>query len=812
MLSTRKLLISIGLGLAGFGLSLFSLRYSQPPFTLTLTWSYMLPLLAGLAYGPLYGLIAGTLGLGAFYPFLLYPNNGWANLVNSIAVALWFPWYGYFAALREKQTALGCVTRWNQPFLVHLPYAVFYVVFMRLGYPLAFSFNPPPWNPTAELEMPASILTMAITKGVLMMYLVMLVDVSLLKVSAIRRLLGLEVKAAARDNGWIVLSAGLSAVLFWFVLVVLERILITQNLPFGLPLVFQSHEILALVVFLAAGFSTSAFLCPYVESRYLAEERLSQSRESYRQVFEQAADGIFIAGGNGDYVEVNASGCELTGYTRAEFLGLNTRDVVIAQKQVNPAMGNGAIQAGKAAIFERSLRRKDGSVVQVEVSPSRLPDGRIQEVVRDLTGRKQAEEALQASNELLSHFLHYSPIYAYIKEVTPTRSLVLHASENFADMVGIPGSQMVGKDMNELFPPEFAARITAQDWEVVTGGRVLNVEEELNARCYTTIKFPIISGQKTLLAGYSIDVSERKSVEMKIKASQAVLQHLLNEAETSRRALLSLLEDQKAAEDQVRQLNTNLERHVKERTAQLAAANQELEAFAYSVSHDLRAPLRALEGFSNVLIEDYAGQLDVQGQHYLSRIQEAARRMGQLISDLLNLSKVTRAEIKHQQVDLSQLAQSIALELEAQAPERKLKFTIAAGIQVRGDLNLLKIALDNLLNNAFKFSAGREEACIEVGEVEQSGERIYFVRDNGAGFDMAYAGKLFAPFQRLHSTSEFPGSGIGLSIVQRIIARHGGRIWPESAIDRGATFYFSLPDSDPRPSGGDPLRVPEGAR
>lgn len=296
------------------------------------------------------------------------------------------------------------------------------------------------------------------------------------------------------------------------------------------------------------------------------------------------------------------------------------------------------------------------------------------------------------------------------------------------------------------------------------------------------------------VVGNIMDITEHKQAEGKIKADQIELQRLYSEATRSRHALLSVVEDQKEAQDKIRQLNADLEQRVAERTAQLTSANQELEAFSYSVSHDLRAPLRALDGFSAALLEDYAGKLDERGRHHLARIQEASRRMAQLIEDLLNLSRVARREMHFGHIDLGLVARQIADELHAQVPERKIIFDIAPDLIARVDYNLLKIALENLLSNALKFTAQRDQAHVQVGKLDQLGQRVFFVRDNGVGFNMAYADKLFSPFQRLHSVQEFPGTGIGLSLVQRIIARHGGRIWAEAAVGQGATFYFTLGD------------------
>lgn len=224
------------------------------------------------------------------------------------------------------------------------------------------------------------------------------------------------------------------------------------------------------------------------------------------------------------------------------------------------------------------------------------------------------------------------------------------------------------------------------------------------------------------------------------------------------------------------------------------AANRELEAFSYSVAHDLRAPLRTIDGFSQALLEDHADKLDPQGQMYLRRVRASAQLMAQLIDDLLALSRVTRAELDRRPVDLSALARSIVARLAGDEPERKVEFHIAEGLQASGDARLLGVVLENLFGNAWKFTSRRPVARIEFGVRHQDGQPVYFVRDNGAGFDMTYADKLFGVFQRLHTAAQFEGTGIGLATVQRVVRRHGGRVWAEGALDRGATFYFMLPE------------------
>ncbi len=272
--------------------------------------------------------------------------------------------------------------------------------------------------------------------------------------------------------------------------------------------------------------------------------------------------------------------------------------------------------------------------------------------------------------------------------------------------------------------------------------------------------------------------------------------------EAMQKAVLNILEDIDTEKSKVERINSEMAREIAERKqaeealrqakAGADAANRELEAFSYSVAHDLRAPLRSIDGFSQALLEDCAGKIDDEGKVFLNNVRESAQQMAQLIDDLLGLSRVSRAELRQTRLDLAKIARTVLARLQRDYPDRRVELVIPDKVAAVGDERLLGVVLENLLGNAWKFTSKRERACIEFGQRVETDRVVYFVRDNGAGFNMAYSQKLFGVFQRLHSANEFEGTGIGLATVQRIIHRHGGRVWTDAAVGRGATFFFTL--------------------
>lgn len=498
--------------------------------------------------------------------------------------------------------------------------------------------------------------------------------------------------------------------------------------------------------------------------RKQAEVELREQQDALRrqaQLIDLSHDAIILADENRIITGWNTGAAEIYGWTQEEAVGKVMHHFLQTSAAVTIAEIEGVLDGSGRWDGELTHTRREGSGVIVDSRQVLLRDDSgkragILEINRDITEAKRTRQQLMDAHRRTAAILDSisDGFAAFDREWR-----YVYVNSAGARMARRERAELLSNNVWELWPhladSPFGAAFQRARRENIPVQVEAFYPEPLNAwfevRCY-----PSPDG----LSLFYTDVTGRKQ-----------------------------------AEEEIRRLNSELEQRVRDRTAQLEAANKELETFAYSVSHDLRAPLRGIDGWSLALVEDFGSQLNEEARHYLNRVRSEAQRMGQLIDDLLKLSRVTRAPLEREHVDLSSLAENIAGRLLESHTGRRIEFQIQPELTVHGDTRLLEVALTNLLGNAVKFTGNRADARVEFCRTDHAGEPVLCVRDNGVGFDMAYARSLFGPFQRLHRASDFPGTGIGLATVQRVIHRHGGRVWAEAQVGRGATFYFTLGDT-----------------
>lgn len=501
----------------------------------------------------------------------------------------------------------------------------------------------------------------------------------------------------------------------------------------------------------------------------LSRKALQESEKRYRSLFDESLNGNFIADGDGSFTDCNSAFTDLFRFDSKESALKSELNNLFSNTTHKQFFWKALKLKGRIENHEMSAVAADGETVYIIINViATINDGEIKMLsgqIQDITDRKTANMALKQSEERLRSLIETSNewIWDMDKDFRFT-----YSSFKVRSILGRNPQKILGSRFFDLLTvsdlPEAQERLGAlAESESDFVGIEFRCHHKTGDIVYLEVSGTPVFDKKGYFSGFrciSRDITERKQAELKIS-----------------------------------RLNEELELKVIERTRQLELTNRELEAFSYSVSHDLRAPLRSIDGFSQAFLEDYGDTLEETGHAYLHRVRQAAQRMSVLIDDLIKLSKVTRVEMTDREVNLSEIVTSVSGLLRDQHPERTIDFHIEEGLIVKGDASLLRIALQNLLENSVKFTSKEERAVIEFGSFNKSGEMVLYLKDNGAGFNMQYANKLFTPFQRLHRERDFPGTGIGLATVQRIVHRHMGKIWAESEKGKGATFCFTLPES-----------------
>ncbi len=541
---------------------------------------------------------------------------------------------------------------------------------------------------------------------------------------------------------------------------------------------------------------------------------------------EQSSNSIVITDLDANIEYVNQAFVKETGYSFDEALGQNPRLLNSGKnpKEIYDEMWS-CLTRGETWKGEFINRRKDGSeyIESVTTSPVRQSNGQVTHymaIKENITRRRNNEakiewlsrmhQLLSLVNEAIVRTKNRNELFAAICNSSVEAKLFRFAWIGMLDEKRICVIPVVSAGVEEGYMAKVNIRL---DDERTSNGPIgRSIRTGIHALVQDIESDPSMSPwrDEALRRGYrasgAFPIYEAgiATGTINVYAEEAhffspdIIRLMLDLVSAVSLALDMFANKQRReqVEDEIVQLNVGLEHRVQERTRQLEAANKELEAFSYSVSHDLRAPLRSIDGFSRVLSKKYHAQLDATGQDWLGRVCRASQHMGHLIDDMLQLSQVVRSPLKREWVGLSKIAEDVADDLSKTNSERQVKFVLQQGLSVQADSGLLRIVMNNLLGNAYKFTGKKANAEIEFGERDVGGERTFFVCDNGDGFNMEYAHKLFGTFQRLHTVSEFEGTGIGLATVQRIIRRHNGEVWAEAIEGQGATFYFTLPQRE----------------
>ena len=800
-----KVAISIVFGLLGFAAN-FCFSFSFPPYTAAILIGLLFPILITLTWGWRYGLLSALAGGCQSMWWLWGPSNGYAIFFVAPPFTLWIIWHGICANLRRKQKDHKW---WLNMYAVEVPFRILSTINLYTLSRWAITLNPPPWDWAANSTNIISLhfSNFVVIKQAVVAYIVLLFADVLLKFKFIRTFFKQKEQYPQENTGYIMSAFIAFGILFWVFDSLLGFMVFYDDISFldlfvlNVPSQQTWARAFVIVACLIGGLTTIRMFYRQQES----DKALQESEDDFKKLLEYSPVAVVILDKNENIEYANRKYLETIGYTD----NINLSDWSILAypdkdyrkwviEKWNADVEKALREGKEIEPSEHNVTCKNGKVRVMEISGTFVTDKTIA-IFTDITERKRAEEALAESEEKFRLIAENSIDCVWTLD---TRLRFSYLSPSVEGIMGFKPEQWVGTTLSSHFRKKEFLKVgalaakTLKNYKsftnVVFETKMLNSKnEEVDLEISSNVLFNS-KGKLIGLQGITRDITERKKAEAELAKYRDHLEELVRK----RTAEL----DNRVSE--VEQLNIEMvnlseglqssNKSLEATTRQLTEANKELEAFAYSVSHDLRAPLRNIDGFSHILLEEYSDILDKQGQHYLQRVRAGTQNMGQLIDDILSLSRSGRHHMDKKTINMESIVREVYRSLKNELKDRKVDLVVHECPPVLADSHLVKIVFTNLLSNALKFTRISENAKIETGSITEDGHTVFFIKDNGAGFDMKYADKLFIAFQRLHRAEEYEGSGIGLAIVQRIIHRHGGRIWAESELNVGTTFYFTF--------------------
>lgn len=878
-----KVIVSVMFGLLCFIGSFFSIRFNLS-IKINIIWSLVFPLLVTLAWGRKYGLISMTLGLAAFYPFFLWPNNGWANFATTLHLLIMVMIHGYGAEKRQQ----GRKSFVYNIFFLQLVYTAIYILITTTLFPWLFRFNPPFWYTHALTSIETNLVLLIVSIRVVNYLLVTAVCDLLMLIPTVRKTLLLNSSEAAKNNGRIIFFFGLITWLGFIIVMSANSLLIERKPPFEWLINLEAKVIMNMVIGTLLGVLTGGFAARYFERRLEAEEVTKISEAKYRTIFESINDLYIEAALDGTILIISPSVKEILGYSAEDLIGTSIVDLYYEPKK-RKQMVETLLQEKELKNYEVALKGKSGRKHYVWLHAKFIDHGdgekRIVGVARDITQYVEAKAKQEESEKnykllfekMMNGFFVFEPIYNSEHKLIDFRFTDVnpafdnHAQPKGSGVLGKTWSQVYGytntylniyhrilqtgiSESFEAFNPknkgyakvyafkvkdnqvgvlfdniterkkaeedlkklsgQLEAIIESTDdliWSVDRNFRVIFSNTAMKNYMKSNYNVTLVPGvlpQDVFPTGYA--EVWNKYYECALKKGKYRLDILTaigdryveiafnpiyRDGEVKEISVFAKdITQRKLAEQEILKLNRELEQRVIDRTAELQATVSELEAFTYSVSHDLKSPLRAIDGYNRIILEDHGNTIDNEVTEIVGNVRKLCGDMIAMINKLLQYSTTSKLTIYKEAVNMNELFRMIFHDLQSSYPERKMELAMEKQLpDVMADGILLKQVVYNILSNAVKFTKAREKALVTVGCQTNEEEYIFCIKDNGVGFDMEYSGKLFGIFQRLHSAKEYEGSGIGLATIRKIIQKHDGRTWIEGKVDEGAAVYFTLP-------------------